>query len=357
MGILAGAIGGFGTGLGRGLEQLQSGVQAYGLQQADRAFQMERLAEQNRFQAEQGDLTRAQTLALTKESNQQAVKLNELSMANANANTGMQITSSEAMAGIARDQAVKIAELGRESATTNVHAQIEAQKIIAAGVAKGVADHNILLGESYKNAAKATQVALVNAGMKESSLERSRYEKLLSDNGDPDGRLKAAIDRETTNFNNFASAAQKLLGNDEIKMPGATPPPQAKISLLGEPSGKQDVGRNGVLKPGGVSVEQPAAAAVVPAEPVTVPPLERMAMPRGGRVSPEKIAEVNTHNLNVEVQNLSADVNNRHRSRAARKHDMTQLETLSNDSRLSEAQRTKIMETLVMAESNMRTGT
>lgn len=74
-------------------------------------------------------------------------------------------------------------------------------------------------------------------------------------------------------------------------------------------------------------------------------------------MSPEKIAEVNTHNLNVEVQNLSADVNNRHRSRAARKHDMTQLETLSNDSRLSEAQRTKIMETLVMAESNMRTGT
>lgn len=355
MGILAGAIGGFGTGLGRGLEQLQSGVQAYGLQQADRAFQMERLAEQNRFQAEQGDLTRAQTLALTKESNQQAVKLNELSMANANANTGMQLTSSEAMAGIARDQAVKIAELGRESATTNVHAQIEAQKIIAAGVAKGVTDHNILLGESYKNAAKATQVALVNAGMKESSLERSRYEKLLSDNGDPDGRLKAAIDRETTNFNNFASAAQKLLGHDDIKMPGATPPPQEKVSLLNG-AVPQPVGTGSVLKPGGVPVEQPAAAAVVSAEPVTVPPLERMAMPRGGRVSPEKIAEVNTHNLNVEVQNLSADVNNTHRSRAARKYDMTQLEALSKDSRLSEAQREKIMETLADGASNMRAG-
>ena len=364
MGILAGAIGGFGTGLGRGLEQMQSGVQAYGLQQADRAFQMERLAEQNRFQAEQGDLTRksaAQESLLTREA---VSREGVLTRDNATTNMGMQITSSESMSERKLTQELNLFGLGEASKRENekeVHnmavKQLEATLRGDANKLTETRREFDLLSNDRKDVTDVATARLFSA-------EQARVDQVVAKyaaDGIPVPKhiteQLAVIEKGIAS--SLASIASRRPKEAEIKMPGTTPTPQAPFSLLGEPSDKQPIGTNSVLRHGGTAVDQTpaAAAAVVPeAEPGRVPLLERMAMPRGGRVPPEKIAEVNTNNLNVEVQNLITDVENAHRSPNARTYDMTKLETLSKDPRLSEAQRYKIRETIVQATGDIRAG-
>ena len=117
MGILqtAGIVSGFGAGLSEGLKRMQTGITYWGLQQADREFQAEKLkeqlahAERLHAQTEEGatgrlgmqlDAQRAEG-ALTRE--------------HAESMKGQEIASHEAMSTLQRESQERIASEGRQS--------------------------------------------------------------------------------------------------------------------------------------------------------------------------------------------------------------------------------------------------
>ena len=373
MGILAGAIGGFGTGLGRGLEQMQSGVQAYGLQQADRAFQMERLAEQNRFQAEQGDLTRKSAAANSAADRAQQLSLTDKKIAADLANT--ERTTSTTV-DLAAERAKLDIELSKTVQETAFAAQKIQNKIADATIANDQAklnetkrEFNLLRPEAQDTTAKAL---IVSYGTEMTRLQAT-IAKLTAD-GLP---ISEGLTKEMDSLIARTKAMHKVIEGHmpqepQIKMPGATPPPQEKTSLL-DGAVPQPVGKIGVLRPGGVPVEQPAAtvqpdatkkqAATVQPAAILVPDSENIfgeplshQNPNLRSLSSEQKAAVHAHNLRVDIQNLIGDVENVHRSNKVRTYNMTRLEKLANDSRISTDERIRINETIAQVTGNIRAG-
>lgn len=357
MGILAGAIGGFGTGLSRGLEQMQSGVQAYGLQQADRAFQMERLAEQNRFQAEQGDLTRKSAAANSAADRAQQLSLTDKKIAADLANT--ERTTSTTV-DLAAERAKLDIELSKTVQETAFAAQKIQNKIADATIANDQAklnetkrEFNLLRPEAQDTTAKAL---IVSYGTEMTRLQAT-IAKLTAD-GLP---ISEGLTKEMDSLIARTKAMHKVIEGHmpqepQIKMPGATPPPQEKTSLL-DGAVPQPVGTNSVLRPGGVSVEQPAAAAVVPEGPVSVPSLEQINL-GGKNATPEQLAAVSAHNLRADIQKGLKDLISPNTRNMLRGDKLMALEQLAKDPRLSPTERYGLLDQLTQAASdfNIRSG-